>query len=174
MLKGVEISEPHLYPKQIETLTEAFNFDLVIGSIHNIPNVRTSKNKKYITRLYYKEILRMIESSNIDVIGHLDYINKYYGEDYSEDDQISEIFQAVKERDQIIEINTSAERRARLNVFPSVDKISRYKLVSNCVTIGSDAHRYSELTDNLEQAELIAKLYGLKPVIYEKRKRIVL
>lgn len=174
LLKGIEISEPHLYPKQIETLTEAFNFDFLMGSIHNIPNLKTSENKRYVTYLYYKEMLRMIESSEVDVIGHIDYINRYYKEDFSEYNQVKEVLEAVKDSGKIIEINTSAERRAGLNLFPSIDKICRYKLVSDYVTIGSDAHRLHEVPDNLEQAEALCQEIGLKPVIYQKRKRIVL
>lgn len=174
LLNAVEISEPDWYPEQVKNLTDAFDFDFIMGSIHHIPNLKTSENKKYVNYLYYKRMLEMIEAGQIDVVGHLDYINKYYGKDYSDYDQVKEIFQAIKEHNQIIEINTSAERRARLNLFPSIDKICRYKLVSDYVTIGSDAHQENELADNLEQAEYLSKEIGLKPVIFEKRKRIIL
>jgi len=174
LLKGVEISEPHLYPKQVEELANIFPFDFIMGSIHNIPNLKTSENKRYVTYLYYREILKMIESSSVDVIGHIDYINRYYKEDFSEYNQVKEVLDAVKENGKIIEINTSAERRAQLNLFPSLDKICRYKLVGDYVTIGSDAHRLPEVPDNLEQAEYLCEEIGLKPVIFEKRKKIVL
>ena len=70
----------------------------------------------------------------------------------------------------MIEVNTSAERRAGLNLFPSIDKICRYKLVSDYVTIGTDAHRENELVDNLESAEYLSEEIGLQPVIFETRK----
>ena len=174
LLKGVEISEPDLYPEQIKTLIDVFDFDFVMGSIHDIPNLKTSKNRKYVTYLYYQRMLKMIEAGNIDVVGHLDYINKYYHGDYSDFNQVTEVLHAIKEHDQMIEVNTSAERRAGLNLFPSIDKICRYKLVSDYVTIGTDAHRENELVDNLESAEYLSEEIGLQPVIFEKRKRIVL
>ena len=49
LLKGVEISEPHLYPKQVEELANIFPFDFIMGSIHNIPNLKTSENKRHNT-----------------------------------------------------------------------------------------------------------------------------
>jgi len=174
LLKGVEISEPHWYPEQVKTLTDAFDFDFVMGSIHNIPNLKTSNNKKYVTYLYYKRILEMVEKGQIDVVGHLDYINKYYHNDYSDFNQVSEVLQAIEEHNQVIEINTSAERRAGLNLFPNIDKISRYQLLSDYVTIGSDAHKEDELLDNLDSAEYLSEELGLKPVIFEKRKRKIL
>ncbi len=174
LLQGVEISEPHWYPEQVKMLTDVFAFDFIMGSLHNTDNLKASTNKRYVTYLYYREMLKMIEAGQIDVVGHLDYINKYYKEDDSNYSQVQEVLEAIKEHNQIIEINTSAERRAGLNLFPSIDKICRYKLVSDYVTIGTDAHREDELVDNMEQAEFLSTEIGLKPVIFEKRKRIIL
>ncbi len=174
LLSAVEISEPQWYKEQVQMLTEIFDFDFVMGSIHHIPNLKTSKNKKYVTYLYYQKVLEMIENGMIDVVGHLDYIDKYYHGDYSDSNQIAEILHAIKEHNQIIEINTSAERRAGLNLFPSIYKLSQYKLISDNVTIGTDAHRETELVDNLDSAEYICEELGLQRVIFEKRKRKVL
>lgn len=174
LLKGVEISEPHWYSEQVKILTDIFDFDFVMGSIHDMIHLKTSENKEYVTYLYYKRMLEMIEAGQIDVVGHLDYINRYYQKDYSNYNQVTEVLQAIKEHNQVLEINTSAQRRAKLNLFPSINKICRYKLVSDYVTIGTDAHRTTELVDNLEQAEYLSKEIGLKPVIFEKRKKIVL
>lgn len=174
LLKAVEISEPYLYKEQVEALAE-LGLDFIIGSIHKIDKTAVTKlERTHATNQYYREILKMIEANQIDVVGHLDYINKYYGNDYSSCYQVSDIIQAIKEHNQIIEINTSAERRCGLNVFPNLAKIATYKFSQDEVTIGTDAHQYSELLDNLEQADLITKELGLKPVIYQKRKRIIL
>ena len=143
-----------------------------MGSIHKIDKSGTTDlDKKRITYLYYKEMLKMIEKGNFDVVGHLDYINRYYGKDYSEYNQVKEVLEAIKEHKKIIEINTSAERRVGLNLFPSIDKLTRYRLVDTSVTIGTDAHRYHELADNLEQAEMACQEFGLEPVIFQKRKK---
>lgn len=170
LLKSVEISEPHWHQDKVEYLSEHADLDFIIGSHHNIINLETSDNREYVTYLYYKQILEMIEKGNFDVLGHLDYINRYYRENYSDFNQVKEIFEALIEHHKIIEINTSAERRAGLKIFPSIDKICRYRLVGKDVTIGTDAHRENELVDNLEQAEYLSQKIGLKPVIFQKRK----
>lgn len=117
-------------------------------------------------------MLKMIEKGNFDVLGHMDYMNRYYGLDYSDYYQVKEVLCAIKEHNKIIDINTSVERRAGLNLFPSIDKVCRYKLlIGNYVTIGTDAHRGDELVDNLEQAEYLTQEIGLEPVIFQKRKK---
>lgn len=172
LLEAVEISEPHWYLDKVKYLIEHTNLDFIMGSIHKIDKTgKSGFDKKEITYQYYKEMLKMIEKGSFDILGHLDYINRYYGKDYSDDNQIREILIAIKEQNKIIEINTSARRRANLNLFPSIDKLNRYKLVGNYITIGTDAHRYHELTDNLEQAEIACQEIGLEPVIFQKRKK---
>ncbi len=173
LLKAVEISEPHWYQDEVEKLNEEVELDFIMGSIHTIKRDAISTyDREKATYQYYKEILKMIEANQIDVVGHLDYINRYYKKDYSLYNQITDVLDAIKEHNMIIEINTSAERRCHLNVFPSLDKICRYKLTQDEIIIGTDAHAFNELTDNLEQAGLIAKELGLQPVIIQKRKRI--
>ena len=140
-----------------------------------IRNAKTPTDKIHASYLYYSELLKMIESQTVDVIGHIDYINRYYDKDYSFAYQISDIMKAISENHQIMEINTSAARRIDKDTFPSLEKICTYKLSGNNeVTIGTDAHQYSELTDNLDNIDKIINTLDLKPVIYQKRKRIII
>ncbi len=173
LLKAVEISEPHWYPDQVEKLSQEVELDFIMGSVHSIPkDIESKYGREDATYQYYREILEMIRADQIDVVGHLDYINRYYEKDYSFFRQVTDVLDAIKEHNMIIEINTSAERRCHLNVFPSLDKICRYRFRQNEIIIGTDAHTPNELTDHLEQAEVITNELGLKPVIYQKRKRI--
>ena len=175
LLKAAEISSPHLYKDKVEALKE-LDLDFLMGSIHKIiRNAKTYADKVHASDLYYHEILKMVESKTVDVIGHLDYINRYYDKDYSSVYQVSEVIRAITENKQIMEINTSAARRTNKNTFPSMEKICAYQLIGNNeVTVGTDAHQYSELLDNLDSADKIVSELSLKPVIYQKRKRIIL
>lgn len=175
LLKSAEISSPHLYVDKVKSLEE-LDLDFLIGSIHKIiRNATTSTDKIHVYYLYYREILKMIESQTVDVIGHIDYINKYYDRDYSSIYQITDIMKAISENHQIMEINTSAARRIGKDTFPSLEKMCTYKLSGNDeITVGTDAHQYSELTDNLDSIDETINTLGLKPVIYQKRKRIII
>lgn len=175
LIKAAEVSEPYLYKDQVETLNE-LGLDFLMGSIHKIDrHAKTEIGIKNAYYEYYEKILKTIETSGIDIIGHLDYINKYYDYDHSDLYQVKEILEALKESDKIIEINTSGSRRNTYSTFPEVGKIAKYRLLGKKeIVIGTDAHKYSELTDNLEQAEFITAELGLEPVIYQKRKRIII
>ena len=176
ILKGAEISSPHLYPDKVERLS-ALDLDYLMGSIHKIDRkAKTEEEKKIGTYNYYQEILKMIKANQVDVIGHLDYINRYYKQDYSETDTLEEIFSLIKENDLIIEVNTSAPAPKRTNglysSFPNIEKIEMYAKYKKEITIGTDAHRPSELTYMLSENCYITKRKGLEPVIFEKRKMI--
>lgn len=175
LLKAAEISEPHLHKKEVEKLDE-LELDFLMGSIHNIKiGAKTDYEKIHAKYLYYSEMLKMVEANQIDVIGHLDYIDRYYGRGYYSCYQVSDLIAAIIENNQIIEINTSSKRRANLDLFPSINKLCDYRVLGGeNIMIGTDAHDYSELLDNLEQANSITSDFNLKPVIYQKRKRIIL
>jgi len=172
LLKAVEIGSPHLYKKEVEALSE-LDFDYIMGSIHDINrDAKTNTAKRSSTYAYYEEMLEMIEANQIDVVGHIDYINRYYGADYSDGTQLNKIFYQMKVNNIITEVNTSASRRIKelQPFFPSIPKIKAYSRTHDKVIIGSDAHEGIELLDNLDKATRIAGLNNLRPVIFEKRK----
>lgn len=173
LLKAAEISSPHLYKERVKALNE-LDLDFIMGSIHHIKRKhQTNYDRIHANYLYYYEMLRMIEANQVDVIAHLDYVDRYHDKGYSSMYQVSDVIKAIREKDLIIEINTSASRRINCQTFPSIEKLCSYNLLGgNQVMIGTDAHQYKELLDNLEQGEKIASELGLKPVIYQKRKRI--
>lgn len=173
LLKAAEISEPHLHIDKIKQLEE-LELDFLMGSLHNFNlEAKTDIEKTRTTYFYYRELLKMVEANQVDVIGHIDYINRKYKKDYSQSSQVSELIKAINERNMIIELNTSAKRRANLNIFPDAIKVCSYKATGGTdIIMGTDAHIYDELLDNLESAEALANDLDLKPVIFQKRKRI--
>ena len=174
LLKSAEISEPHLYKEQVKSLEE-LELDFLMGSIHKIDKTAKTKSQiEYVKYNYYKELLKMVKANQIDVVAHLDYIDRYYGYGNESPYQVNDVINAIYENNQIIELNTSGERRCGLNVFPNMSKIATYKFKKEEIIIGTDAHDYAELDDNLRQADLIQRDFALKPVIYQKRKRIIL
>lgn len=175
LIKGVEISSPHLYKDKVEALNN-LDLDFIMGSVHDVyKKINTSYERTYGKYSYYSEMLKMVESKQIDVVGHLDYIDRYDGYSNYSCYQVSDLISAIIENNMILEINTSAKRRANLELFPSINKLCDYKILGgNNVMIGTDAHRYSELIDNIETAEKIVNDLSLKPVIYQKRKRIII
>lgn len=154
-IRNLEIDRANeLYQEKVEALKE-LDLDFLMGSIHTIDKTGiTNYDKMHAKYLYYSEMIKMIEAKQIDIVGHLDYIDKYYGRGYYSNYQVCDLISAIIENNLTIEINTSSKRRANLDLFPSIDKLCEYVILNeNNITIGTDAHQYSELLDNLEQAE---------------------
>lgn len=170
LLKGIEISEPYLYQEQVKSLEE-LELDYILGSIHEIErNATTLAEKKHVTKGYYDKVLKLIEFGNVDAIGHLDYINRYLKNDYSDRNQLIEVLLAAIEKGLILEINTSGRRRTSFDMFPSIDKLLLYRqLGGTSVTIGTDAHRREELTDNYGPTMVLTRELKLNNGIYQKR-----
>ena len=171
ILKAVEVSEPHLYPEEVARLSE-LDLDMIMGSVHQIDKTATTEEEiVHAIYSYYNEMMKMVEAGQIDVVGHLDYVRRYYSNGYSSLNQLSELLHAIKEHNLVLEVNTSAKRRNNLVTFPSPMKLAYYKTIGGeNVTIGTDAHSLEQLSDNLNQAEKLIKQIKLQPVIYQKRK----
>lgn len=175
ILKGVEVSEPHLYPKEMEALKKVKDLDMIIGAVHHIKNKKLKElpNNQTSVDLYFKELLTMVNNSDIDIIAHLDYIKRvilYYDIDM---DILREILQKLITNRIALEINTSGIRRCNGEVFPNDSIIREYmSLGGDEITIGSDAHKINELYFGVEETtERLKNIVGqLTPIVYEKRR----
>ncbi len=167
LIKAVEISNPELYLKELESLNK-LDLDYIIGSNHILP--KNNSEKEILN--YYKKILAIIKNGGIDTIGHLDYLRRKVDDNNIDNGIIEEIFKELIKRKIALEINTSAIRRKGLDSFPSQIKLDLYKkLGGNIVTIGSDAHRINEIYDSIP---LIDSKYDFNKGVFIKRKFISL
>ncbi len=167
LIKAVEISNPELYLKELESLNK-LDLDYIIGSNHILP--KNNSEKEILN--YYKKILTIIKNGGIDTIGHLDYLRRKVDDNNIDNGIIEEIFKELIKRKIALEINTSAIRRKGLDSFPSQIKLDLYKkLGGNIVTIGSDAHRINEIYDSIP---LIDSKYDFNKGVFIKRKFISL
>ncbi|MCH5167063.1 MAG: histidinol-phosphatase HisJ family protein [Erysipelotrichales bacterium] len=154
IIKGVEISEPHHYKKETDTLLSSINdIDVVLGSIHHLydkllSNLANTEDNMY---LYLVQLFIMINESPIDVVAHLDYIKRYFNRFYADPELLNKILNTIIEKDITMEINTSGVRRG-VSIFPNSQIIKIYtELGGSKVTFGSDAHKLNELYDNIEE-----------------------
>lgn len=154
LIKGVEISEPHLYESEMEYLKSITDLDYIIGSIHHIYRmpIRKMSNLKNAYNIYYESMLKMVEKANIDTLAHMDYIKKSISRNDYDPEIIKEILRVIIAKKITLEINTSGYRRCG-EYFPSEDILNEYiNLGGKNVTLGSDAHTLSELYDHIEEA----------------------
>lgn len=151
LIKGLEISEPHLYLSEMDYLQELNDIDYIIGSIHHVYGISLRKmtNVKNIYKLYLQSMLKMVNSTEIDTLAHLDYIKKYIQREDFDKELLKEILNVIIERNIALEVNTSGARR-NTTQFPDKEILAMYKeLGGKNITLGSDAHREEELYDHI-------------------------
>ena len=167
LLKGVEFTNPELYPKELESI-QTLPLDYIIGSNHAYKDIQSEKD----LLLYYQRILSMVKQGGIDSLGHMDYVRRKIDDSGIEEDVFKEIFSYLIRQSIALEINSSARRRKGLDSFPSKEKLTLFQNMGGSkVTIGSDAHRLNEIYDSIAD---IDSTYAFQKGLYLKRKFISL
>ena len=135
-------------------------------------------------RMYFEEILETIKLfPRISVCGHLDFINRYgkaFHNDYKEinfelhKEIIDQIFIKLIKKNIGIELNTSGLRYGLKDFHPCRRNLERYKeLGGRIITMGSDAHKASDIMKDFDKAREELKEIGFeKFCTFEKRKAI--
>lgn len=171
ILKGIEVGEPHLYQDEMKYLKRIPDLDYIIGSIHYLKrkSLRQIKSKDLINK-YFIEVLNMVKNSDIDILGHIDYIKRYIELDGLDEDILYQILETIHQLNIALEINTSGLRRCG-SAFPSQDILEDYiRIKGKKITYGSDAHEESELFSSIEDLSKQQKTYKLNQGIYINRK----
>jgi len=143
-------------------------FDFVICSMHTTDKKGLHSGDLFKDRtideaykIYYEELLECVKSfKQFNILGHLDLVKRYTIDKQSENnfhELISEIFKEIIPNGKGIELNTSGVRYGLPNGMPSNDILKLYKeLGGEIITLGSDAHRESELAfEFCESLELL-------------------
>ncbi len=184
ILKGIELGE--IYSKQDALeLTNKYNFDMVIGSLHSMPNDidfydmdYTTLNSDKLLKDYLLEVKKMVEFGGFDVLAHIDYplrkmekanIKPSF-ENYME--FITPILKAVIDREMALEINAAGLFSFLKSVGPEGFVLDEYKrLGGSMISIGSDSHYAKDIGRGVKECIEHAKKHGFEYVsIFENRK----
>lgn len=184
ILFGIELGlQPHL-KNLLESYSEAYDFDFIIGSSHicnrkdpYYPEFFEGRSEDEAHQEYFESILKCVEETPyFDVYGHLDYVVRYgptKNQSYTYQkhaDIIDRILRAIVESGKGIELNTSGFRSGLGQPNPCVDILKRYKeLGGEIITVGSDAHDAAHIANHFDKAEDILKACGFNYYcIFEK------
>ncbi len=189
LLMGVEVGMAAGFSSEAAALTKKHPFDYVIGSIHVVEGMDIyypefyegrSKLETYSAYLHAMELC-IGEYTDIDALGHIDYIARYAPYENPEiwlegelKSAIDRVLKAVIEKDWALEFNT---RRIRSEkdfdaVLPIYQRF--YELGGRHFTVGSDAHGPDAIGWKCREAVTRLSAIGLVPVIFKDRKRIAL
>jgi histidinol-phosphatase (PHP family) len=179
---GAEIGQFMQNKELAEKLIKDFKFDFIIGSVHVVTGYKDCYYLDYyetdpneLLQKYFGEVLDMTENADIDVIGHLTYPLRYImGRDRIEIDMnkyteyIRNIFISAARKGIGLEINTGGIRKFNYNkADPGLEYVKMFKEAGGeIITIGSDAHRTSDLAAGFKDGAEIAKAAGFGQIAY--------
>lgn len=189
---GIELGEPCQAPDVAESAAGEEGLDLVIASLHNLPDTPDFHHIPYgseeeceaINHRYLAELLRTVRWGKFDVLGHIGYTARYMSargftekltvEKYG--DELEELFNELIDRGIGIECNTSGFRSGGTFPYPDRDVLTLYReLGGEIITVGSDAHvpgqvgmHFPEVYELLYSCGFmyVAEFRGRNPIFY--------
>jgi len=174
-----------------------YKLDYLIGSVHLVrpenneelwftdgPDYKTYDKglnelfgadiRKAVTR-YYQQLNEMIESQQIDIIGHFDKIKMHNRDRFFKETEpwymalVNETLELLQDRDIIVEVNTRGIYKQRSDTtYPGLDILKQVKAMRIPVMVNSDAHKPHELDLAFEQGFSLLKEAGIGEVVYFK------
>lgn len=177
ILKGLEFGEPHLFPREFQDV-QGRDFDMIMAGIHSFDSffigdetLLTRFSREEIFANYYREVLKLVETGGFDVLAHLDLPKRYLGKPEGQSPLLDRILSLLVEKGIALEVNTSPLRKGLKECAPDYEILSRYRsLGGQLVTVGSDAHRISDVGSGFSYAASLLLKAGFKETGYfEKR-----
>lgn len=187
ILRGIELGQPHYLPDLAQKIITSQNYDVVIGSIHNLrgrldfhhmQSFEDAPVEDMINE-YFDEIIQMLEWGNFDILAHITYPFRYiynicgYIEDINKySKKVDELLKLCAEKDKALEINMGGLNYPINKPSPDIDTVKRYKqLGGRLVSVGSDSHYAERIGFGIERAYQIAREAGFDFVaMYNERK----
>ena len=176
ILRGIELAQPHYVPELAEEIINKSDYDVIIGSIHNLRGkpdfydftTFEGFDVEALMNEYFDELLQMLQWGNFEILAHITYPFRYifnlcgYVEDINKySKKVDEILKLCAEKDKALEINMGGLKYPINKPAPDVDTIKRYKeLGGRLVSVGSDSHYAERIGFGIPRAYEIAREAG--------------
>lgn len=191
VLTGIEFGEAFWAPKEYKKVSECFDFDVRIGSVHAVRykdrrepfsvidfSVWSKDEISAYFSQYLDDMTENLAEIDFDILAHLDnpikYIKGKFGieldmTEYAE--KIDEILTFIIKHGIALEINTATFDMYGDNM-PSESIVKRYvELGGYLITLGADSHFPERVGKYLTNACELVKALGLRNVFYYKGRR---
>jgi histidinol-phosphatase (PHP family) len=178
ILTGVELGEPHRFPRETAEVLAAGPLDQVLGSIHSVrldgkmldaSQFRSTAGLDFpsAVREYLRETLAMVESNQpFEILAHIDYPKRYWLQGtapYREADyeaEIRAILAAAARTGRVLEVNTT---RGQI-LCPDLTVVRWWRQAGGqAVSFGSDAHQPDKVAEGFKVATQMVESAGFKP-----------
>jgi histidinol-phosphatase (PHP family) len=181
---GIELSEPHQYPKAIEELLDQYPWDYTLGALHWVGDelifeeAYFNRSEKEAYEDYFSEMRRMVETGEFDVLAHMDIVKRYGYEKYGKynpeqnEAQIRSILRTLAARNLSLEVNTVSLRRSVQETSPSKQIVHWFhEEGGQWVTLGSDAHSPEEVGFGIDKALSTIQSCGFSNLAFFERRK---
>ncbi|MFH0862635.1 MAG: histidinol-phosphatase HisJ [Candidatus Altiarchaeota archaeon] len=180
VLAGTEVDYIPGYADELKSL-KGLGLDYVIGSVHFIGGwVFDYSDEVFAEGLrrqfggdidrcigeYFRLVQGLVKSDAVDVVAHLDLIKKFNGggKYFRGDNEafasgIERTLQLIRMKGLILEVNTSGFDKPAGDMYPSEDVLRRAHELDIGITLGSDAHKPSQVGRHFDKA--LACLRGI-------------
>jgi histidinol-phosphatase (PHP family) len=184
--QGVEFTYQASLEAEIRAWLGRHRWDCIVASVHLVDYTdgwamvsEPARSRAYFATHsqrqaylpYFEAVLRAAQSGLGDVLGHLDLVKRYgtahYGpfEPAAFEDEIRAVLLAAIEGGVGLEINTSGLRQSPGEPYPNLTVLRWYReLGGEILTVGSDAHRASELGAGVAEALDLARAAGFRAI----------
>lgn len=176
VLLGVEIDAVREGFDHARTLLSAHPFDFVLGSVHFIddwafddPALVDRYDRWRLDELwerYFTDLIEAGRSGLADAMGHADLVKKLRGRP---DTDVSHLYaqaaEAFAQAGVGAEVNTGGLRKPCAEIYPSLPFLKELKRAGVPCTIGSDAHRPSEVGSDSAAAIELLRAAGYSSVL---------
>ncbi len=191
VLRGIEMGQPTYDTVLTEKSLARYEYDFVIGSIHNLRQMPDFCELDYLTLTqddvyslldkYFNEMLILAKWNGFDTLAHLTYPMRYivqsgrFNTDITRYDDITdEIFKTLISNGKALEINTSGLRQPIGKTMPTENYVRRFReLGGELLTLGSDAHFTEHVGAGIDTGYEIAESCGFEYVTYFKNRKPV-
>ncbi len=164
ILCGIEIGDYHRVREYASVLIKGLDFDIIIGSVHFLSdhtNVAIPMQKPLTdaqVKEYYEFNLDLVNSCDIDVLGHLGVYKRYYKQVPDERAVlpiIKSIFDVMIQRNIALELNFGPLRRGYKYYHPEPEHVELYRSMGGKLfSVGSDAHHLKDIDDYMQSIPL--------------------
>ncbi|MBR4726622.1 MAG: histidinol-phosphatase HisJ family protein [Clostridia bacterium] len=184
---GAELGQA-IYDRPVsETLLQKMDYDFVLGSIHNLPQMKDFSYIDYddpavdyhaLLQQYFETELALAQWAQFDSLAHLTYPLRYIVGNYHKPvdmtrfaELIDAILETLIKKDKALELNTAGLRQPIGVTSPDESILRRYReLGGSLLTVGSDAHYAEHLGAGLEEGYELALRCGFECIaLYQNR-----
>lgn len=190
LIRGIELGQPLQYPEQAREILDRYDYDFVLGSLHNlagVPDFSQLKFEKITVPMMHQlferslcDLIDMCDFPGLSALAHITYPYRYMvycgrGADFDiarHNDQLRVLFRRMIERGLALEMNVSPLRGGYDLTLPDRDVLAIYRACGGeLVTVGSDAHRLCDIGANIDDAYARLRDLGFRYVTYYEQRR---